>query len=143
MTDSRVKVDLVIHQMESFSQAAIYSEGIPPAPIDLTDASMRIQIRDKRSQKLLAVLDTDTAADVAYVEGEPMRGTIALTTPTSGLFTISMAATHTAHLCPDGKDIDTIYDMEFQAKDGPQVIAMYGDVKFYASPNRPEPVVTP
>jgi hypothetical protein len=96
------EADICIFQGATFSQTLIWEVGNPPAPVDLTGYSAKLQVRSSaRSKAVIIELSTDNGRLSLGTGGD-------LTTGAINLF-ISASDTAELSLC---EDVKAVYDLE-------------------------------
>jgi hypothetical protein len=96
------EADICIFQGATFSQTLIWEVGNPPAPVDLTGYSAKLQVRSSaRSKAIIIELSTDNGRLSLGTGGDMTTGAI-------NLF-ISAEDSGELSLC---EDVKAVYDLE-------------------------------
>jgi hypothetical protein len=98
------EADICIFQGATFSQTLIWEVGNPPAPVDLTGYSAKIQVRSSPKSKAV-ILELST---------NPLNGRITLGTGgdmTTGAINLFISAEDTAELSVC-EQVKAVYDLE-------------------------------
>ena len=100
MISSHAVINLEIHEGASFYQEFTWEVGSPPAPVDLTGMTGRLQARD-------AIEDATAVFDLSTDDG----GIIILAPPTLGGYAINISASDTKGKCPTHEKRVLVYDL--------------------------------
>lgn len=107
MISSHALINLEIHEGASFYQEFTWAVGTPPAPVDLTGMTGRLQARD-------AIEDATAVFDLSTSTG----GIVILAPPTLGGYAISIPASTTKGKCPTHEKRILVYDLFLFADGG-------------------------
>lgn len=123
---ARARVDLTIYEGTTFRQSFQWKTGDPATPVDLTGFTARMHIRESiESETALLELDSDGG------------GVVIDNPPTEGKYSVHLAATQTAGLCPDHERVNAVYDI-LLILDDVVLLQQYGKAKIYPSVTRDE-----
>lgn len=108
---SAVKFNIRIEQGATFSQPITWKAGEPPAPVDLTGCTARMQVRHK-------IKDTAVLLSLTTENGRIVLG------GANGIITLKLSATDTAAIAWTSG----VYDLEIVFAGGVVRRLMYGSV---------------